>query len=334
MSSSWRDVLQQQHDEIDRLEAEDAALNDVAVTEEADKILRKPDSISFAASTMRKAKMGGSRGKRDEGLGLDLHLPEAKMEGGDYGEVTQSSTARSSNSARGGSGRGNRSSIATEQLGSPDGATPPAFAVDANARYNKARTAQMQQQLDNSEQLRLKLNEQCKGLERELKSEREEGKKLRKQVQLFEADQRRNARSGSAPSASGGANDPASLRQEIAALKKDVLTAERIVKQGEAATKAKDTQLKRATETIARMKTHVSELTDKGDGDDKSERARADAAEARVKVLEKQRLDLIAAFKKQMKLIDVLKRQKMHIEAARLLSFTEEEFVKALDWSL
>ena len=78
-------------------------------------------------------------------------------------------------------------------------------------------------------------------------------------------------------------------------------------------------------------------------------------------MLRKQKEELVVGFKKQLKLIDILKRQKvrvsalscqyipssvfshymnhnsfvqMHFEAAKLLSLTEEEFVKALDWGL
>ncbi|KAJ1513044.1 Golgin sub A member 2 [Coelomomyces lativittatus] len=51
-----------------------------------------------------------------------------------------------------------------------------------------------------------------------------------------------------------------------------------------------------------------------------------------IKRLEKQKAQLILGFKKQGALIDVLRKQKLHLEAIKLLSFTEEEFSKLLDW--
>ncbi|OQR86140.1 hypothetical protein ACHHYP_10947 [Achlya hypogyna] len=41
--------------------------------------------------------------------------------------------------------------------------------------------------------------------------------------------------------------------------------------------------------------------------------------------------ELLTAYKKQAKLIDVLKRQKIHLEAAKELLFTEDEFAKTVD---
>ena len=47
----------------------------------------------------------------------------------------------------------------------------------------------------------------------------------------------------------------------------------------------------------------------------------------KVELLEQQRNDLLNAFKKQTKLLDILKRQKCHTEAIKILSIVGEEFI-------
>lgn len=49
------------------------------------------------------------------------------------------------------------------------------------------------------------------------------------------------------------------------------------------------------------------------------------------KLFEKQRNELLQGVKKQLKLIDILKRQRTHLEAAQLFHYTQNEFLKTLE---
>lgn len=93
----------------------------------------------------------------------------------------------------------------------------------------------------------------------------------------------------------------------------------------------KDVRLNRVIEELERYKLMLKETKDKESGKSEEMREELDKVLEENRKLERQRNELLQAFKKQMKLIDILKKQKMHIEAAKMLSFTEDEFTKLLD---
>jgi len=97
--------------------------------------------------------------------------------------------------------------------------------------------------------------------------------------------------------------------------------------------KAREIRLARALEEVGRYKQLVEEMKivereRKSANHDDYTRVLAEKAQ-----LEKQKNELMAVFRKQLRLIDVLKRQKIHLEAAQSLNLTEREFMKAVDFN-
>ena len=116
------------------------------------------------------------------------------------------------------------------------------------------------------------------------------------------------------------------------AMQREAASATREYKSRKAEQETKDAKLNRALEEIERLKAQL-----KSDELNFRETIEAFKQEKERLVSDNRRLvkhrgDIVNAFKKQMKLIDVLKRQKLHLEAAKMLSFTEEEFAKTLEY--
>ncbi|KAM8876161.1 testis-expressed protein 9 isoform 1-T1 [Synchiropus picturatus] len=122
------------------------------------------------------------------------------------------------------------------------------------------------------------------------------------------------------------------LQTEASILRKELENQKRSHKQAVAAHNTLEVRLARALEEVEKLKTQLATMKQTNKDLVKEESTKRETLLAENKMLQKQKSELIMGFKKQLKLIDILKKQKMHFEAAKLLSFTEEEFVKALDW--
>ncbi|KAL0244377.1 hypothetical protein GEMRC1_008461 [Eukaryota sp. GEM-RC1] len=88
----------------------------------------------------------------------------------------------------------------------------------------------------------------------------------------------------------------------------------------------KDLQLNRALETVERLQAKLVVTEQELEEERKCSRAEVEDLRSHAKHLKKQRDELIEGLKKQQQLIQVLRKQKVHLEASRLLELTAEEW--------
>ncbi|XP_072236618.1 testis-expressed protein 9 isoform X2 [Leuresthes tenuis] len=199
--------------------------------------------------------------------------------------------------------------------------------LDAQMRVLKAKLRIMQEELDQLSSEYYKKDDENAKLNAKIKELEEDRAKLQKttSIQQTQIEKHRALAEESAKKCEG-------LQLQVSAFHKEIENLNRSQKQAAAVHSTAEVRLNRALEEVERLKTQLNK-TAQMNKDKKSEAHQSkENVLAENKMLKKQKAELIVGFKKQLKLIDILKRQKMHYEAAKLLSFTEEEFMKALDW--
>jgi chromosome segregation ATPase len=200
------------------------------------------------------------------------------------------------------------------------------FSDDAYGRLAKARIAALRDELSAQARELRDARARLRDRESELKATLTEKAAVAKQLRgaTSALEKERRAVSDLRAEADAKAREAAEARRD--ADRSTVRT-----KASEAETKARDVRLNRALEEVERYKSALAEARDETKGGGAESRREATELRGDVRRLERQKQELTAAFKKQSRLVDVLRKQKTHLEAARVVQFAEEAFLNVLE---
>ncbi|XP_037080195.1 testis-expressed protein 9-like [Pollicipes pollicipes] len=223
-----------------------------------------------------------------------------------------------------------------DQLSTKEDECSSASSVVSKNLSRSAQTRLYQAKLRVSKAEIKRLKAQCEKLARENSALAEKSKASEKEQQRAVAgSQKYNLEINRLKKAFDEAKkESQTVKNECVSWKKDAENSNREVQTVLNSSAQMEVKLRRANEEVEKLRLALE--TEKGKTKDLTETSkdRILSLEAMNKKLEKQKQELITGFKKQMKLIDVLKRQKLHLEGAKLLQISEEEFLKVIDLNL
>jgi len=199
-------------------------------------------------------------------------------------------------------------------------------ALHTTIRLQNARIIALQEELDKTIAELASRDGEVQQLRQEVKQATDENRKLQKSNAAAEQNQDRAKKQIAATD-----SKMQDLERERAELLKerDQLDVQKRKLEAECGTK--EARINRMTEECERYRATAKDASTQDRDRAAADRRETDRLTSEVRKLERQRAELVGAFKKQMKLIDVLKRQRAHVEAARVLSFTEDEFIRILE---
>ncbi|XP_036592750.1 testis-expressed protein 9 [Trichosurus vulpecula] len=199
--------------------------------------------------------------------------------------------------------------------------------TEAQIRFLKAKLRVMQEELDSLVYDCNKKEDEVRNLKASLKDINEDRVRMERTINVQQSQiEKYKTLSEEANKKCDG------FQQQLTAVEKELDNRKKLQKQASSSQSAIEVRLNRALEDVEKYKLELSKLKQSNKDLENEEQKKIEELKTENKKLEKQKGELMTGFKKQLKLIDILKRQKMHIEAAKMLSFTEEEFMKALEW--
>ncbi|RKP04116.1 hypothetical protein CXG81DRAFT_23225 [Caulochytrium protostelioides] len=199
------------------------------------------------------------------------------------------------------------------------------FLEKTTERLLKAKIAVLEQNLETvMADQQLKATALVEARDRILALEGDNKKLTRDVAQLTVALDKTQAASGTAKeTGQAAALQLQEARRELAAKSKQI-------KALESQLAAAETKLTRAAESVAQAKADARHHVQTVQGKMAHAQSETTAAHAEVKRLERQKHDLVVGFKKAVQLVEVLKRQKAHLEALKVLELSESEVLKVL----